>query len=272
MVTTADLRIAVQQLGLAGQALCLHVSLRSFGQVAGGAATLVAALLAEGCTVLTPTFTEYGVAPPPARRLARNGWDYDDFSGPFPGVGQIYTPASNAVDPVEMSVVAATVAQMPGRVRGNHPLCSFCAVGPLAHRLIDNQTPTNVNAPLTALVEVGGYVVLMGVGLEKMTLLHLAEEQAGRNLFRRWANGPDGQVIEVTTGGCSDGFGKLEPLLAPLLQEAQVGPSHWRIFPAEPTLTLAAAVIRQNPQITHCGRPSCRCDDAILGGPILIER
>jgi aminoglycoside 3-N-acetyltransferase len=160
---------------------------------------------------------------------------------------------------------------MPGRVRGNHPLCSFSAVGPLAQRLIAGQTPLNINAPLAALAEVGGSVVLMGVGLEKMTLLHLAEERAGRNPFRRWANGPDGQVIEVTTGGCSDGFGKLEPLLAPLMQEAHVGQSHWRIFPAEPTLTVATAVIRQNPLITHCGRSGCRCDDAVLGGPILAE-
>ena len=109
----------------------------------------------------------------------------------------------------------------------------------------------------------------MGVGLERMTLLHLAEQQARRNLFRRWANDQNGETMEVEMGGCSDGFGKLEPILAPLMRETQVGQSHWRIFPARETLTLAADAIRRDPLLTHCGCSPCRCDDAVLGGPLL---
>ena len=56
----------------------------------------------------------------------------------------------------------------------------------------------------------GGYVILMGVGLESMTALHLAEEMAGRRLFQRWANGPDGEAMRVSVGGCSRGFGALD--------------------------------------------------------------
>ena len=50
-------------------------------------------------------------------------------------------------------------------------------------------------------------------------------------LFRRWANGPDGRPMEVEVGSCSDGFGKLEPVLGPLVREARVGGSRWRAFP-----------------------------------------
>ena len=121
---------------------------------------------------------------------------------------------------------------------------------------------------LAALVEKTGSIILMGVGLECMTLLHLAEQHAGRNLFRRWANDQNGEMIEVEMGGCSDGFGKLEPILAPLVRETQVGQSHWRLLPARETLALAAA-IRRDPLLTHCGRSPCRCDDAVLGGPLL---
>ena len=269
MVTKLEIQNAVRALRLTGHALCVHASLRSFGWVEGGGQTVVDALLTEGCAVLTPTFTEYGVPPPPDQRPARNGWDYDNFTKSSEGIDKIYTPTTNEIDPEEMSAISAAVVQMPGRVRGNHPLCSFTAVGPLARQLIADQAPLNVNAPLTALAALDGYVVLMGVAVDKMTLLHLAEQHAGRNLFRRWANGPDGQTMEVETGGCSDGFGKLEPFLTSVMQKATVGQSLWRVFPAKTTLEIAAEVIRHDPMITHCGQPDCRCDDAVLGGPLL---
>jgi len=65
-------------------------------------------------------------------------------------------------------------------------------VGPLAQQLISGQQPLNVYAPFRALAEAGGWVVLMGVGPDKLTLLHYAEQLAGRIPFRRWANDPAG--------------------------------------------------------------------------------
>jgi hypothetical protein len=36
---------------------------------------------------------------------------------------------------------------------------------------------------------------------------------------------------------------------------------------------LAAAAIRDRPDITRCARPSCeRCEDALLGGPVPAEQ
>lgn len=271
MVTKADVQQAIQALGLANQPLCVHASLRSFGWVDGGADALIAGLLAAGCTLLVPAFSdEFGVPPLPTMVRLQNGSDYDwVMRKAWPGVGKIYTPASTAIEKAEMGAIPAAVVQRPERSRGNHPLCSFAALGPLAAMLVATQAPLAVNAPLKTLAELKGYVVLMGVGLERMTLLHLAEQQAGRNLFRRWANDQNGETIEVEMGGCSDGFGKLAAILAPLMREMQVGQSHWRIFPARETLTLAADTIRRDPLLTHCGRSPCRCDDAVLGGPLL---
>ena len=110
----------------------------------------------------------------------------------------------------------------------------------------------------------------MGVGLERMTLLHLAEKEAGRELFRRWANDAQGRPDAVEVGGCSEGFGRLEPSLRPSMRVAAVGRSTWRMLPAAEALSRAAAAIRADPQITHCGVESCeRCNDAVAGGPIL---
>ncbi len=270
-VTGADIRHALHSLGLSGHCLCVHSSLRSFGWVNGGAQAAVDAILAEGCTPLVPTFTEFQVPPPPRRRPARNGYDYSGAAMKG-NTSAVYSCDMMEVAEEDMGAISAAVLRMPQRIRGNHPLCSFAAVGPLAEELIAGQVPLDVNAPLRALAERDGFVVLMGVGLEAMTLLHLAEQRAGRILFRRWANGSEGQVVEVETGGCSDGFHSLESLLSPLMREARVGDSRWRVFPAQGVLEVASEAIRRDPAMTHCGASPCRCDDAVLGGPVLGEQ
>jgi aminoglycoside 3-N-acetyltransferase len=269
-VTQLDLQIAVRTLALTGQAVCVHSSLRSFGQVDGGARTVVQAFLDEGCTLLTPTFSyDYAIAPPLHLRPPRNGWDYDFHYGPRAEEGVIYTPAATDIDP-DMGAIPAAVLSFPEHVRGDHPLNSFSAVGPLAERLIAGQKPLDVYAPLQALVDLRGYVLMMGVGLDTMTLLHLAERKAGRELFRRWAYDRAGQAQMVQAGSCSDGFEQLAPILQPWQREIVVGKSVWHCYAAAQTLEAAAAAIRANPQITHCDSPECeRCRDAMLGGPIL---
>lgn len=169
-----------------------------------------------------------------------------------------------------MGAVPAAALRMPGRVRGNHPLASFTAVGPKAAHLIARQTPLDFFAPLRALASAEGLVVLMGVSLTTMTALHLAEKMAGRRLFVRWANAPDQTPMRVRVSGCSEGFDKLAPLLRPLEKRAMVGGSLWRVFPLREALSLAAAAIQNYPMLTHCGSPNCRCcADAVEGGPLI---
>ena len=276
-VAKRDVYAAAHTLGLSGRPLCIHASLRSFGWVAGGAPTVIAGLLEAGCTLLVPTFSwdTFAVAPFPRQCLAQNGTSpdyYETSQQALPGAARIYTPDAPDIDRADMGAISAAVLAMPGRVRGNHPLCSFAAVGPLANELVAAQQPLQVFAPLRALAEAGGSVVLMGVELTELTLIHLAEQLAGRNLFRRWANGSDGQPMAVEVGGCSDGFGKFAPILAPVMRSTLVGQSEWRVYPALETLERAAQAIRNHPMMTHCGRADCnRCHDAVLGGPILIS-
>ncbi len=271
-VTADQIRAAVQALHLAGRPLCVHASLRSFGWVAGGAQTVIEGLLAEGCTVLVPTFSydAFWIDPLPHLRRARNGTDYSEVPPERPGDHRVYTPDSMELQPGTMGAIPAAVLALPGRVRGDHPLCSFSAVGPLARPLVGRQAPRRIWGPLEALAEAAGAIVLMGVGLDRMTFLHLAEQHAGRTPFRSWANGPDGTPMEVEDGGCSRGFPRLGPCLAPLRRRTAVGQSAWHAYDARGTLSAAAEAIRQYPTITRCDRSTCReCDDAIQGGPIL---
>jgi aminoglycoside 3-N-acetyltransferase len=265
-VTRDDIRHGIRELGLGDRTVIAHSSLRSFGRVDGGADTVVSAFVDEGSTLVVPTFAAriFSVPPPEEMRLRRNGFDY---AAPHdsPGRGRIFTTDGNEIS-AAMGAIPAAVLARPERMRGNNPLCSFAAVGPRAE-LVREQRPLDVYAPLRILAARDGFVLLIAVGLERMTLIHLAEERAGRTLFRRWANAPDGKPMEVEVGSCSNGFGKLEPVLGPLARETTVGKSRWRAFPARAALDAASAAIRDDPEITRCGSPGClRCRDAVAGG------
>jgi aminoglycoside 3-N-acetyltransferase len=238
--------------------------------VEGGADAVIDAFLDEGCTLMVPTHSYFfAVGPPPGRRPERNGWDYEGFNPEnWPGMGRVFTVESSEVSK-EMGAIPAAVLRREGRVRGDHPIDSFTSLGALASELIQGQTPADVHAPLRRLCELNGQVVLVGVGLESLTLLHYAEQVAGRRPFIRWANGLDGQVLEVRTGGCSDGFPKLDKSLAGIEQPLRVGNSQWRSLPAAQVVDAAVDAMAVDLSITACDRADCgRCRDAILGGPL----
>jgi aminoglycoside 3-N-acetyltransferase len=267
-VTRDDLDAALAALELGARAVCVHSSLRSFGQVDAGADAIIDAVLDAGCTLLVPTHS-WGFATSHQRgmRPSRNGWDYAMNVAP-PAFSGVFSVDSTAVDR-NMGAIPRAVLQRPGHQRGNHPLASFSAIGPLATQLVGGQRGDDVHAPLRELAERDGAVVMMGVGLTRMTLLHWAEQVAGRAQFRRWALDERGDTVMVESGGCSEGFDRLASTLAPVETDVRVGASEWRCFPAAEVVARAAAAIRADPNITHCNVRTCaRCNDAALGGPI----
>ncbi|MEU4569896.1 AAC(3) family N-acetyltransferase [Micromonospora sp. NPDC023956] len=271
MILGEHLVAAVENLHLANRPVMLHTSLRSFGTaIDGGADTLIDALLAHGCTVLTPAFTEpqFGLPAPADMRPARNGLDYT-----APVVEKHrpetvpYAVDCGLVNP-RLGVLPAVLIRRAGAVRGRHPLNSFAAIGPRAAELIDVQSPDDVYGPIRELAERGGAILLVGVGLDRMTALHLAEQRAGRRLFTRWARGEAGEVRMVEVGSCSGGFPRLEPVLGPLARSVVVGASRWRAYPAQQVLATATAAIAADRHITHCPDADCLlCRHAIAGGP-----
>ncbi len=271
MVTSPELKLAIEHLEIAGSPVCLHASLKSFGHVEGGADAVIDAFLAAGCTLLVPTFTEMQleVLPGPDQMIERNGWDVIEAQSLPERTETVFSSDLNLIDD-RMGQIPRAVLRRPERVRGNHPHNSFAAIGPQAQLLNEEQAWDDVYAPLRELTRQRGFVLLAGVGLNRMTILHFAEVLAGRRLFRRWATGTDGSAVAVPVGSCSEGFPNLEPVLGMLARETTVGTSLWRLFPAAETVTTSAALIRTEPEITHCGNPECvRCPHAIAGGPKL---
>jgi aminoglycoside 3-N-acetyltransferase len=270
VVTKQDICNAIDELGLTDRSVCVHSSLASIGHIEGGADAIIDAFLEPGCTLLVPTFTgmQFEVHPDEDQLLERNGWDVIDAQRLPRRTETIYSPDLNDVDP-NMGAVPKAVLQRSDRLRGDHPLNSFAAIGPKARQLIEEQSWSDVYAPLRELTKQSGFVLLAGVGPERMTIIHLAETLAGRRLSRRWATGQDESAVAVPVGTCSDGFPNLEHVLGLLATETVVGNSRWRAFPSAEVVTTTAAIIRSDPGITHCGDPECiRCPHAIAGGPI----
>lgn len=270
-ILASDLIAAADKLTSANRPLMLHASLRSFGApIAGGTDTLLDALLTHGRTVLVPAFTEpqFRLPPPAALRPARNGVDYGSFpADPQPSDGGAYTPGCGLIN-ASLGVFPANLLKRAGAVRGNHPLNSFAALGPQAEELIAAQSPTDVYGPVRELAACAGQILLIGVGLNRMTALHLAEQQSGRRLFLRWAKAAAGQVSMFEVGSCSEGFPQLEPVLGPHARSAVLGDSQWRVFPARQVLETASAAMREDQGITRCDDGDCRlCRDSIAGGP-----
>lgn len=269
MVSRIDVRVGIDRIGLADLVVCVHSSLSSFGTLTGGAATFVDAFLAEGSTLVVPSFTwDTSYELPPGPLPERNGWDREAE----PTVGHRSRPFDRASTTIDrgMGAIPAEVLRRPGHTRGDHPLCSFAAVGPRAEEMTRHQVIGRVFAPLEAVAASGGSVLLVGVGLERLTLVHFAEQRAGRELFRRWARAADGSVVATDNGGCSEGFGRLAPRVADLSSTIAVGDSRWTAYPAAAVLDALERVIRAEPELTMCADPSCaRCRDGVAGGPVL---
>ena len=272
MILAGHLAKAADELAPPDCPLMVHASLRSFAApIAGGADTLLDVLLTRRRTVMVPAFTEpqFGLTAPAIVGPARNGIDYTTLpAAPPPPEGAPYAADCGLINP-GLGVFPSVLISRAGAVRGGHPLNSFAALGPLADELIAAQNPVDVYGPIRQLAAHAGLILLIGVGLNRMTALHLAEQQSGRHLFLRWARGADGQPSMFEVGSCSEGFPQLEPALHPHVRTMVVGGSLWRAYPAKQTLAAATIAITEDQGITHCPDDDCLlCRDSIAGGPI----
>lgn len=268
-VSQADIARSARDASLSGRVVAAHTSLSSFGTVEGGADALIDAFLGEGCTLVVPTFSPYfEISPSIDERLERNGMAYAPptaIGADSPRYGS--TSLNVARD---MGAIPQAALNRDRTVRGGHPLNSFAAIGPEAVRLVAESDADDVYQPLKRVIDFDGAVLLMGVGYWSLTLIHLAERNAGRALFRRWALDPSGRVRPYEVGSCSAGFHSLRGHLDPLADRRTVGSSKWRCLNAREALHAATEAILEAPSLAACDDPDClRCADHLAGGPVL---
>ena len=179
IVLKEDILAALAEAGVGrGQTIMVHTSLSSLGFVCGGPQVVIEALLEsvgdEG-TIMMPTQSWKNLDP-----AAGVHWQEPEdwwllIREHWPAYDKRITPTNT------MGAVAEMFRKWPGTLRSDHPARSVAAWGKYAQYLTEGHDLSNIfgeGSPIGKLYELNGYVLLIGVGYDKNTSLHLADVRA----------------------------------------------------------------------------------------------
>jgi aminoglycoside 3-N-acetyltransferase len=170
----------LRRLGLQpGMTVLVHSSLSKIGYVVAGAVSVIYALqdvLTPEGTLVMPAHTgdysdpaEWQNPPVPAV------W-HEHIRQNMPLFDPARTPTRN------MGAIPELFRTWPDVVRSFHPSVSFAAWGRYARQITDNHSlefGLGEGSPLARIYELDGYVLLLGVGHNRNTSMHLGEVRAG---------------------------------------------------------------------------------------------
>jgi aminoglycoside N3'-acetyltransferase len=183
-----------------------------------------------------------------------------------------FAPATTPSDP-SLGVVADTFWRQPGVLRSNHPF-AFAAAGPHAAEIVADPLPLPPHIPASPVGRVhdlDGQVLLLGVGHDANTTVHLAELVAGvpYRVPHHCTVVQDGQPVRIDYGEndhCCERFALLDDWLRErgLQAEGPVGHAHARLMRARDVVTLATEHLATEPLLfLHAPGEGCdECDFA----------
>lgn len=174
--TVTSLVSDFSQLGITpGMTLIVHTSLSSIGWVCGGAPAVILALekvLTEDGTIIMPAHS--GDLSDPKNwenpSVPESWWDI--IRNEMPCFNKELTPTRG------IGTIPEVFRKQMSVIRSSHPQVSFAAWGKNKEYLVqDNHYDyaLNPSSPLGRIYELNGYILLIGVGHENNTSLHLAE-------------------------------------------------------------------------------------------------
>jgi len=242
----------VRQLGALGVQpggiLLVHAAFSRVAPVEGGPHGLVEALLAavgSRGTLVMPSMA-------------------DDDDVPF-------DPARSACRAVGM--LADTFWRMPGVLRSDSPH-AFAAKGPHAARITQPHpvdVPHGSNSPPGRVYELAGQVLLLGVGHDCNTTIHVAEHLAGvRYRQPKYATVMEGgrpkRYEYGETDHCCERFGLLDEWLGPKQRRGIIGHAEARLARSREIVAAALARLRDDETVfLHHAGYCAECDLARNG-------
>ncbi|MER7766966.1 AAC(3) family N-acetyltransferase [Kitasatospora sp. NPDC096140] len=195
-----------------GSVLMVHSSLSAFGRVDGGADAVVQALRAavgRNGTVVVPAYTRQVADPHPDRHA---------FDDPRTAAARAAVPTFHDALPTAMGAIPSAVLAHPDRVRSRHPQASLAALGADARTICAEQPlgyALGNGSPFARIHQLGGSILLLGVGHNRNSFLHHAESlvPTHRTKLRRFPYLVDGERVWLETPDVGDDNDTYFPLI-----------------------------------------------------------
>ncbi len=260
MITSSNLKTSLAKLGLTKSVVIAHSAVKAFGPIEGGADTMLSALLDSVRGIIMPTFT-YKTMLNPDVGPPHNGITYGSQTDLNKMAEQFHPDMP--VDPT-MGILPEVLRKHPKAKRSMHPIQSFAGVR--ADAILNRQTIFEPLAPIKALAESDGWVLLLGVDHRVNTSIHYAEKLAGRLQFIRWALLQD-RVMECSGfPGDSEGFDAIAPALEKYTRRVEIGDALVQAVHLKSLINIVLEKITENPYALLCTRKDCeRCNAVRLG-------
>lgn len=244
-------RVAEQLLSLgvrSGDVLIVHAAFSRIRPIEGGPLGLIDALLAAlgpSGTLVMPSMS-------------------DDDERPFDAAA---TPCVE-----NMGIVAETFWRMPGVLRSDNPH-AFAAIGPRAAEIVAAHpldVPHGLDSPVGRVYEMDGSVLLLGVGHDANTTVHLAENMAGARYLRPkhltvLRNGKAEKFEYQELDHCCQGFALLDEWLEAegKQRRGRVGHAEARLMRSRDVVDAALPRLREDETVFLHSPGRCEeCDDA----------
>lgn len=259
MLSYKQLESAFKELELTDKPVIVHASLKKFGPINGGAETVIQALLASTKGLIVPTFT-YLTMVTPEVGPPNNGITY----GKDKNLNKMAVPFHKDLQPDKMmGSLPRTLLLMDGSIRTMHPILSFGGID--VDNLLITQTLFEPLAPIGALAEQDGWVLLINVDHSVNTSIHYAEKLAGRRQFLRWA-AVNRRIVECPGfPGDSTGFNAIEEYVRPDTRIAKVNNAVIQAVSLKRLFAAVGELIKKDPLALLCQRTDCERCNAVRG-------
>ena len=254
MLDFDELKSFFDALELQDKPVIAHASLKPFGYIQNGADTIVRAMLLSFRSIMMPTFT-YKTMITPEVGPPNNGITY----GAEKDSNKMACPFSPDMPADKMmGIVPEALRNHAPAMRTSHPILSFAGIK--SEEYLNTQTLYEPLAPIGALADADGWVVLLNVDHSVNTSIHYGEKLAGRKQFIRWAM-VGNRIVECPGfPGDSSGFNAIEEYINPDTRRVDIGSVFIQAIPLKRLFDAVGELIKKDPLTLLCQRTDCeRC-------------